>query len=101
MSDDFTRARDATRALFSEVKVIRPEGTRSSSFEVFLVGLGRKAARPGGARRDAGQAATQKTAAPEVGSRAAATRVANASVLLDQGMLTRMGVDPSDCAWPR
>jgi 23S rRNA (uridine2552-2'-O)-methyltransferase len=44
MSDDFTQARDATRALFSEVKVIRPEGTRSSSFEVFLVGLGRKAA---------------------------------------------------------
>jgi 23S rRNA (uridine2552-2'-O)-methyltransferase len=47
MSDDFTQARDATRALFSEVKVIRPEGTRSSSFEVFLVGLGRKAAPPG------------------------------------------------------
>jgi 23S rRNA (uridine2552-2'-O)-methyltransferase len=44
MSDDFTPARDATRALFSEVKVIRPEGTRSSSFEVFLVGLGRKKA---------------------------------------------------------
>jgi 23S rRNA (uridine2552-2'-O)-methyltransferase len=47
MSDDFTHARDATRALFSEVKVIRPEGTRSSSFEVFLVGLARKAAPPG------------------------------------------------------
>ncbi len=44
MSEDFTRARDAVRALFSEVKVIRPEGTRSSSFEVFLVGMGRKPA---------------------------------------------------------
>jgi 23S rRNA (uridine2552-2'-O)-methyltransferase len=43
MSDDFTQARDALRALFTEVKVIRPEGTRSSSFEVFLVGLRRKA----------------------------------------------------------
>ena len=42
MSEDFTRARDAVRALFAEVKVIRPEGTRSTSFEVFLVGLGRK-----------------------------------------------------------
>ena len=42
MSDDFTQARDALRALFEEVKVIRPEGTRSSSFEVFLVGLRRK-----------------------------------------------------------
>jgi 23S rRNA (uridine2552-2'-O)-methyltransferase len=44
MSEDFTQARDAVRALYSDVKVIRPEGTRSSSFEVFLVGLGRKRA---------------------------------------------------------
>ncbi len=44
MSDDFTPARDALRALFEEVKVIRPEGTRSSSVEIFLVGLGRKPA---------------------------------------------------------
>ena len=29
MSDDFTAARDALRALFDEVKTIRPEGTRS------------------------------------------------------------------------
>jgi len=42
MSDDFTQARDALRALFEEVKVIRPEGTRASSFEVFLVGMRRK-----------------------------------------------------------
>ena len=42
MGEDFTQARDALRALFSEVRVIRPEGTRSTSFEVFLVGLGRK-----------------------------------------------------------
>jgi 23S rRNA (uridine2552-2'-O)-methyltransferase len=44
MSEDFTQAREATRALFSEVKVIRPEGTRSSSFELFIVGVGRKRA---------------------------------------------------------
>jgi 23S rRNA (uridine2552-2'-O)-methyltransferase len=42
MSDDFTKARDALRSLFGEVRTIRPEGTRSSSFEVFLVGLKRK-----------------------------------------------------------
>ncbi len=42
MGEDFTRARDALRALFAEVKVIRPEGTRSSSVEIFLVGLSRK-----------------------------------------------------------
>jgi 23S rRNA (uridine2552-2'-O)-methyltransferase len=42
MGEDFTQARDALRALFTEVKVMRPEGTRSSSFEVFLVGLRRK-----------------------------------------------------------
>jgi len=46
MGEDFTQARDAVRALFEEVKVIRPEGTRSSSFEVFLVGLRRKPAPP-------------------------------------------------------
>ena len=42
MSDDFVKAREALRAAFSEVRVIRPEGTRSSSFEVFLVGLAKK-----------------------------------------------------------
>jgi 23S rRNA (uridine2552-2'-O)-methyltransferase len=42
MSNDFVAARDALRALFAEVKTIRPEGTRSSSFEVFLVGQKRK-----------------------------------------------------------
>ena len=42
MGDDFTQARDALRALFEEVKAIRPEGTRSTSVEVFLVGLRRK-----------------------------------------------------------
>jgi 23S rRNA (uridine2552-2'-O)-methyltransferase len=44
MSDDFAPARDATRALFADVRVIRPEGTRANSVEVFLVGLGRKPA---------------------------------------------------------
>jgi 23S rRNA (uridine2552-2'-O)-methyltransferase len=44
MGEDFGEARDAVRALFAEVKVIRPEGTRSSSFEVFLVGRERKPA---------------------------------------------------------
>ena len=42
MSEDFVKARDALRALFDEVKTIRPEGTRSSSVEVFLIGLRRK-----------------------------------------------------------
>lgn len=42
MSDDFVAARDALRALFAEVRTLRPEGTRSSSGEVFLVGLRRK-----------------------------------------------------------
>lgn len=42
MSEDFTQARDALRALFDEVRTIRPEGTRASSVEVFLVGQRRK-----------------------------------------------------------
>jgi 23S rRNA (uridine2552-2'-O)-methyltransferase len=44
MGEDFTRARDAARALFEEVRVLRPEGTRSTSVEVFVVGLRRKPA---------------------------------------------------------
>ncbi len=43
MSEDFEQARAALRKLFAEVKTIRPEGVRAGSFEVFLVGLGRKA----------------------------------------------------------
>lgn len=42
MSDDFVKARDGLRALFDEVRSIKPEGTRSSSVEIFLVGLRRK-----------------------------------------------------------
>jgi len=42
MSEDFTKAREALRALFGEVRTIKPEGTRASSVEVFLIGLARK-----------------------------------------------------------
>lgn len=42
MSEDFVRARDRLRALFAEVRVLRPEATRSQSYEVFLVGARRK-----------------------------------------------------------
>lgn len=42
MSDDFPKARDALKAAFDDVRTIRPEGTRSGSTEVFLVGLGKK-----------------------------------------------------------
>jgi 23S rRNA (uridine2552-2'-O)-methyltransferase len=42
MSDDFVKARDRLRLLYTDVRNIRPEGTRSQSSEVFLVGLGRK-----------------------------------------------------------
>jgi 23S rRNA (uridine2552-2'-O)-methyltransferase len=40
MSDEFVKARDKLRKLYDEVRNIRPEGTRSQSSEVFLVGLG-------------------------------------------------------------
>ena len=42
MSEDFIKAREALRALFAEVRTIKPEGTRASSVEVFLIGLARK-----------------------------------------------------------
>ena len=37
---EFEDARDALRAVFDKVRVIRPEATRDESYEVFLVGLG-------------------------------------------------------------
>lgn len=43
MGPDFEHARKRLRELYGEVRVLRPDGVRSVSFEVFLVGLGRKA----------------------------------------------------------
>ncbi|NMO17925.1 RlmE family RNA methyltransferase, partial [Pyxidicoccus fallax] len=46
MGGDFEDFRDQVRALFDEVKVVRPEATRGASMEVYLVGLRRKAPPP-------------------------------------------------------
>ncbi|MCP3101321.1 RlmE family RNA methyltransferase [Myxococcus sp. K15C18031901] len=43
MGGDFEDFRNQVRALFEEVKVVRPEATRGASMEVYLVGLRRKA----------------------------------------------------------
>ena len=39
-SGDFPEAKNAVAASFEKVRVIRPDATRSESYEVFLVGLG-------------------------------------------------------------
>jgi 23S rRNA (uridine2552-2'-O)-methyltransferase len=43
MGGDFDVFRDEVRAAYKEVKVVRPEATRGASFEVYLVGLQKKA----------------------------------------------------------
>ena len=43
MSEDLPKAKERIRKLFNEVRLLRPEATRAQSYEVFLVGLGRKA----------------------------------------------------------
>ncbi len=43
MGGDFEQFRAEVRALFREVKVVRPEATRGASMEIYLVGLDRKA----------------------------------------------------------
>jgi 23S rRNA (uridine2552-2'-O)-methyltransferase len=44
MSEDLRAARATLKELFAEERLIRPEGTRSISTELFVVGLGRKKA---------------------------------------------------------
>jgi 23S rRNA (uridine2552-2'-O)-methyltransferase len=39
MGGDFEQFRARVRALYDEVKVVRPEATRGASIEVYLVGL--------------------------------------------------------------
>ncbi len=43
-SGDFPEAQKAVREAFDTVRVIRPEAVRKESYEIFVVGLGRKAA---------------------------------------------------------
>lgn len=43
MSPDYEKARARMRQIFDEVRTLRPESVRKNSFEVFLVGLRKKA----------------------------------------------------------
>ncbi len=43
MGEDFANARKALKALYAEDRAIKPEGTRSSSYELFLIGIGKRA----------------------------------------------------------
>jgi 23S rRNA (uridine2552-2'-O)-methyltransferase len=40
--EDFEVARDKVRAIFSQVKIMRPKSIRTESYEVYLVGLNRR-----------------------------------------------------------
>ncbi|MCP4676638.1 MAG: RlmE family RNA methyltransferase [Deltaproteobacteria bacterium] len=40
--EDFEKAREQLRELFTKVKVVRPKSVRSESYEIYLVGLDRK-----------------------------------------------------------
>ncbi len=42
MSGHFPKAKEAVRLAFDKVRVIKPEAVRDVSYEIFLVGLGRK-----------------------------------------------------------
>jgi 23S rRNA (uridine2552-2'-O)-methyltransferase len=46
MGGDFEAFRAQLKGAYGEVKVVRPEATRSASVEVYLLGLGRKALEP-------------------------------------------------------
>jgi 23S rRNA (uridine2552-2'-O)-methyltransferase len=42
MGEDFANAKKEVKRVFQEERAFKPEGTRASSYELFLVGLGRK-----------------------------------------------------------
>lgn len=46
MGEDFQHAKRAVKNLFTEERAIRPDGTRTTSYELFLVGLNRRATAP-------------------------------------------------------
>ncbi len=58
MSGYFPDARDKLRELFDKVRTLRPEAVRDVSYEVFLVGLGRREALPGASPSPTGGPAT-------------------------------------------
>jgi 23S rRNA (uridine2552-2'-O)-methyltransferase len=42
MGEDYSIAKKAVKRVFDEERALRPEGTRTTSYELFLVGLGKK-----------------------------------------------------------
>jgi 23S rRNA (uridine2552-2'-O)-methyltransferase len=49
MGEDFVNAKNAVKRVFAEERAIKPEGTRSSSYELFIIGLGKKIVAPANA----------------------------------------------------
>jgi 23S rRNA (uridine2552-2'-O)-methyltransferase len=43
MGEDFPNAKQEVKRIFAEERALRPEGTRTTSYELFLVGTGKKA----------------------------------------------------------
>ncbi|MCS6901116.1 MAG: RlmE family RNA methyltransferase [Myxococcales bacterium] len=56
MGPDFELAREETRKHFDQVRLLRPEGVRANSFEIFVVGLGKRESPrlPGSSRSEPG-----------------------------------------------
>jgi len=48
MGEDFTVAKKAVKRIFTEERAIKPEGTRTNSYELFLIGLTKKVVIPPG-----------------------------------------------------
>ena len=46
MGEDFPLAKKAVKRVFEEERALRPEGVRTNSYELFIVGLGKKTVIP-------------------------------------------------------
>ena len=58
MGEDLPKAKAETKRLFTEERGIRPEGTRATSYEMFIIGIGKKivesSSKPAGAPKNDG-----------------------------------------------
>jgi 23S rRNA (uridine2552-2'-O)-methyltransferase len=71
---DFPALKEELRARFQTIHIIRPEATRESSYELYVLGTGFRGTAPVASKADAPRPAAKKGAAPKAPARKPAAR---------------------------